>query len=158
MIALTAWLKVLLLPSEKEASWAGQVSLLFDLVATGIHRQLLYVSCNFTLALGIATQSNTSSCPYSSLPLLCWYGSMQPCNQTKPSDFKKDFFFSFLDVFCRLSFQPRSVTLSGSLLRRLCGCAGRGGSKEPGAKKRKNRLLLLEEILVYASLKRLRNL
>lgn len=39
-----------------------------------------------------------------------------------------------------------------------CGCAGSSGSKEPGAKKRKNRTVLLEEVLVYASLKWLRNL
>lgn len=64
MRALPACLRILL-PSAQQVSGAGQMSLLFDLVAAGIHRQLLSsVSCNFTLALGIATQRDFQ-------PLLC---------------------------------------------------------------------------------------
>lgn len=60
--------------------------------------------------------------------------------------------------FCQLCFQPGSVTVSGSLLCCLCGCTGSSGSKEQGAKERKNRMVLLEEVLVHTSLKWMRNL
>lgn len=90
MRALPACLRILL-TSAQQVSGAGQMSLLFALVAAGTHRQLLSsVSCNFTLALGIAAQRDTST----ALVPPC-YDGMDLCSQP---DFIKGF-FSCLDVF-----------------------------------------------------------
>lgn len=76
MRALPAGLRILL-PSAQQVYGAGQMSLLFDLVATGTHRQLLSSgSCNSTLALGISAQRDASS--RSCASLLGWSGCLQP--------------------------------------------------------------------------------